>query len=190
MLLTSRLHRILSILAFCGAVLAVCPAVSQGSESLWSQRPVVRFSDVWCGPNNATLIGYFDVSYFNSELPRGSKITIHYGFEEVSLVSPPSQNSSKWLYRDASDLKQWEEFGWYGRISRQVATRYSQSKISALDFYFEVLLPDGRRVFSLGDEDSPKAYYRAEVPDMRVCKDLGHERLKICATSLSVVAMP
>ncbi|MCX6125590.1 MAG: hypothetical protein NTV34_12725, partial [Proteobacteria bacterium] len=154
-------------------------------------RPVVHYSDVWAGENNATLTGLFDVTYFNAVVPFGSKITIHYGFE-VSTYDPYLRRyvpTSHWNDASSMSLKQWEEYGWVTRLTRIIMKKGSWTATTGLDFYLEIQTPSGEVFCNRGGPDD-RNYYRAGIPNMAICADLGHEYLKICAVTLEVALKP
>lgn len=150
----------------------------------------LRYSDVWCGDNNATLVGYFDMIYFNSVIPYGSRVFVHYGFE-LSSRSPRSgkfEVTETWVDPSKIEMKQWEEYGWFTRIPRNIQTRHGSQKVTAVNFYLWIETPDGRTIYQRGGNDVSN-YFRGTVP-APTCEDLGHEALKICAVSLEVASNP
>ena len=154
-------------------------------------RPVVHYSDFWAGDNNATLTGLFDVTYFNAVVPFGSRITIHYGFE-ISTYDPYLRQyvpTSLWAEAASMSLKQWEEYGWFNRLPRIIMKKRSWTATTGFDFFLEIQTPSGEIFYNRGGPNEGN-YYRARVPDMATCTDIGHEFLKICAVTLDVALKP
>ena len=163
----------------------------QSNAAAAGSSPIVQYSDIWDSRFMEVLTGFYDVTYFNAVIPYGSKVFLHYGFEESCYRSqnPAYGVCEIWQNSKTVELKQWEEFGWVTRVSQVVYRRGVTRYVTGLDFYLEIRKPDQQTIFVRGGELEGN-YFRAVAPDMSTCEDLGHDKLKICAVTLSVAVKP
>lgn len=127
---------------------------------------------------------YFDITYFNSEIPTGSTVSVLLGYEHDLNCC------RRWWYDpNVILMTQWEQFGWMLRISHEVACGSGPSTLAGIDFYVQIQSPSGEilREPSLTQQGT-QGYYRSQVPDMGACsKSIDTETEKSCAVEVQWV---
>lgn len=115
---------------------------------------------------NGHQTNYFDITYFNSEIPSGSMVSLLLGYEHDVCCQRIG-----WYSANVILMTQWEQFGWMLRVSSDVACGNYQSTLAGIDFYVQIQAPSGEilREPSLTQQGT-QGYYRSQVPDMNTCK--------------------
>lgn len=153
-------------------------------------KPSVAYiQSLFCPTGHQT--NYFDLTYFNSEIPAGSLVSMQVGFEHDTDCCGFGALRIGWSNPKIVMMKQWEQFGWVVRISQEVACGLNQSTLAGIDFIVQIQSPSGEvvREPSLTQQGN-QGYYRAPIPDMRGCALVDGELQKTCSTEVQWVSGP
>lgn len=173
----SYLLSALSVVVFSGASLA---------SNFTRSKPIVAYSERSICPTGVHD-SYFDLTYFNSEIPIGSIVSLRFGFEHENSCRCRSTFLTAWNETQTIAMKQWEQFGWYTRISSQVACGMNQFLLSGIDFVIEIQSPNGDVLL----EPAPtQGYYRATKPDFSNCQSAEGIEPKTCPADVQWVNSP
>ena len=148
-------------------------------------KPTVSYTQSLVCPNGHQT-NYFDVTYFNSEIPLGSMVSMNVGFEHDTGVERVG-----WSEPNIIVMKQWEQFGWVLRIGRDVACGINQTTLAGIDFFVQIKAPSGEivREPSLTQQGN-QGYYRAQIPDLHDCTLVDGESQQTCSTEVQWVNPP
>ena len=179
-------HVIALFVAFCsmnvGAKLEARPVLSM--------LPEVRYSEMWCCGDQEDRVGFFDVMYFNSVIPYGSVVTLHYGFERDDYAPLKSQRPISWFEPATVQLTQWGEFDWFVRVTHEIERHETPFRLVGFDFWFEIKTPSGEIIIERG-ASSANGYMLAKIPEMDQCQDLETDvSRRVCLSTVSVVDRP
>jgi hypothetical protein len=121
----------------------------------------------WVMPKAVSI----DLFFFSSEIPSDHRVWLRYGFER-SVVNANGQvvrTLDSWNHLAISEMHQWEDYGWYVRIPKNLTFLNSRIRVSGMNFRFAVTDPDGQDVsgrFGLDGE------LLSRWPDFYGCQDL------------------
>ncbi len=105
----------------------------------------------------------FRVAYLNKDLPWGTRVYLQYGFEQGEFQNGKLVTNARWLYTSELELKPTAAYVWQGDLTRELFTRGSSRQLSALQFVFKIVLPNGQMTYDKGSNGT-LSYYQGNVP--------------------------
>ena len=142
------------------ALLAISIAQSSMAANL---STLVRTYTHSCGYYTNTTAD-FRITYKNLEIPWGTRITLIYGFSNLS----DKGYEVDWQYRKEQEMSAIDAYTWSTELSETIHTRSSAPGYDHLVFILKVIFPDGSVFYEQGSQ-RPWSYYQLEIPRDPTC---------------------
>lgn len=111
----------------------------------------------------SAMDGHFTLSYINDSIPSESVVYLRHGFQKSEFYQGKLYPSSSWNDLQLLAMKPMANASWQTTIVKQLYSRGSSSQLTAIDFVFEIHLPNGKVLFEKGS-NSNLGYFNASFP--------------------------
>ncbi|MCX6119354.1 MAG: hypothetical protein NT027_17585, partial [Proteobacteria bacterium] len=161
--------------------------------------PTVRFSETRRDQCDNSVSGYFDVFYFNSEIPIGSRVFLQIGYEmgKYSSIQREFQPWYNWHEVSFMEMLQWEDFGWYLRLPKSLIQRNRWHRLIGIDLKIEIkprFSESGTEVDAentdISGHSTSTNYLKGLLPDMKQCASqslINGQSIRSCPVDLMIV---